>query len=96
MAALATQKGMAALALRFAILTAARTGEVLGMTWGELDLSARLWTVSAGRMKGKREHRVPLSVPAAAAAGRDCPVATIRRRSCSRPAWPCGPCPSWP
>ncbi len=55
------QKGASGLALRFAILTAARTGEVLGARWGEIDLSEKLWTVPAVRMKAKREHRVPLS-----------------------------------
>jgi integrase len=52
-----------AMALRFAILTAARTGEVIGATWSEIDLNARLWTIPAARMKGRREHRVPLSGP---------------------------------
>jgi integrase len=52
-----------ALALRFAILTAARTGEVIGATWSEIDLGDRLWTIPAARMKGRREHRVPLSGP---------------------------------
>jgi integrase len=53
--------GMAALALKFAILTAARTGEVLGMEWSEVDLQTRIWTVPARRMKAGRLHRVPLS-----------------------------------
>lgn len=65
--ALAGQKGTAALALRFTILTAARTSETTGATWGEVDLKAKVWTVPAGRMKAGREHRVPLS-PAAMAA----------------------------
>ncbi|HVC56689.1 MAG TPA: tyrosine-type recombinase/integrase, partial [Stellaceae bacterium] len=52
---------MAARALEFAILTAARTGEVLGARWGEVDLDAKVWVVPAGRMKAGREHRVPLS-----------------------------------
>jgi integrase len=52
-----------ALALRFAILTAARTGEVIRAKWPEIDLKARLWTIPAARMKGGREHRVPLSEP---------------------------------
>jgi integrase len=51
---------MAALALEFAILTAARTGEALGARWDEIDLDARLWTIPAERMKSRREHRVPL------------------------------------
>ena len=53
--------GVSARALEFAILTAARTGEVLGALWTELDLERRVWTVPAVRMKGGREHRVPLS-----------------------------------
>lgn len=53
--------GIAPRALEFAILTAARTGEVIGATWDEVDLAAKVWTVPAGRMKAKREHRVPLS-----------------------------------
>ncbi len=64
MRALAARDGAAALALRFAILTAARTGEVVGAEWREIDMDAAVWTVPAGRMKGEREHRVPLS-PAA-------------------------------
>jgi integrase len=55
------REGMAALALEFAILTAARTGEVLGAKWTEIDIDRAVWTVSAERMKGRREHRVPLS-----------------------------------
>jgi integrase len=53
--------GMAPAALEFAILTAARSGEVLGARWNEVDLAARVWTVPPHRMKGAREHRVPLS-----------------------------------
>jgi integrase len=52
---------VAALALRFAILTAARSGEVLGARWQEIDLAEAVWTVPAGRMKAGREHRVPLT-----------------------------------
>jgi integrase len=63
MAALRVADGMAAKALRFTILTTARTGEVLGATWPEIDLTARLWTVPAERMKAGKEHRVPLSEP---------------------------------
>jgi integrase len=51
----------AARALEFAILTAARTGEVIGMTWGEVDLASELWTIPALRMKAEVEHSVPLS-----------------------------------
>ncbi len=50
----------ARLALRFTILTAARTNEVLGAVWGEFDLDAGLWTIPAQRMKAEREHVVPL------------------------------------
>jgi integrase len=55
------QAGVAARALEFAILTAGRTGEVIGATWGEIDLGERLWIIPAARMKAHREHRVPLS-----------------------------------
>ena len=61
MANLAGQKTLGAEAIRFAILTAARTGEVLGMSWAEIDFDGSVWTVPAERMKTKREHRVPLS-----------------------------------
>ena len=58
--------GVGARALEFAILTAARSGEVRGATWREIDLDARLWTISAERMKAAREHRAPLSEAAIA------------------------------
>jgi integrase len=54
-------EGMGALALRFAILTAARSGEVREATWAEIDMDRRVWTVPASRMKAEREHRVPLT-----------------------------------
>jgi integrase len=66
MAELRARDGVAARALEFAILTAARTGEVIGATWAEFDLQDRLWTIPAERMKAGREHRVPLSAPALA------------------------------
>lgn len=59
-------EGMGALALRFAILTAARSGEVRGALWREIDLDARTWTIPADRMKANVEHRVPLSDAACA------------------------------
>ncbi|SFM99591.1 tyrosine-type recombinase/integrase [Methylobacterium pseudosasicola] len=59
-ASLRQQNGTSPLALEFTILTAARTGEVIGATWDEIDLAERAWTVPAERMKGGREHRVPL------------------------------------
>lgn len=55
------QKGVGARALEFAILTAARSGEVRGATWDEIDMQASTWTVPAIRMKAGKEHRVPLS-----------------------------------
>ncbi len=66
MAELRKREGFGARALEFAALTAARSGEVRGATWAEIDLERALWVVPAERMKMKREHRVPLS-PAAAA-----------------------------
>jgi integrase len=60
------QEGIAARALEFLILIAARTGEVIGARWDEFDLDERLWLIPAARMKAGREHRVPLSGPAAA------------------------------
>ena len=63
---LAAASGMGAAALRFTILTAARSGEVRGATWAEIDEEAAVWTVPAERMKAGREHRVPLA-PAALA-----------------------------
>jgi integrase len=60
------REGVAARALEFAVLTAARTGEVLLATWTEVDLKAKLWVVPAKRMKMHKEHRVPLSDAAVA------------------------------
>ena len=58
---LAKREGMAARALQFLAMTAARSGEVRGMTWAEVDLDKALWIVPAARMKAGREHRVPLT-----------------------------------
>jgi integrase len=63
-AALRSQEGVAARALEFLILTAARTGEVIGAQWDEIDLEEKTWVVPAARMKAGREHRVPLSATA--------------------------------
>jgi len=63
---LQARDAMAALALEFLILTAARTGEVIGARWSEIDLEAKVWTVPAQRMKAGRVHRVPLSERAVA------------------------------
>jgi integrase len=64
MARLRGVEGESAQALQFAILTAARSGEVRGATWQEIDVDAKTWTVPAERMKAKKPHRVPLSEPA--------------------------------
>jgi integrase len=61
MGRLREREATAALALEFCILTAARSGEVLGLRWSEIDLEKKIWTVPANRMKAGREHRVPLS-----------------------------------
>jgi integrase len=61
MAELRAQEGVAPRALEFAILTAARTGEVIGARWDEINIADRLWTIPPERMKGGRDHRVPLS-----------------------------------
>jgi integrase len=66
MAELRRQDGIGARALEFAILTGARTSEVIGARWDEFDFAERLWIVPAERMKSGREHRVPLSQPALA------------------------------
>ena len=58
------REASAALALEFCILTAARSGEVLGARWSEIDLDKKIWTVPANRMKPGRVHRVPLSARA--------------------------------
>ena len=64
MAALAADQNVAAQCLRFIIMTSCRLGEALKATWDEVDLEAAEWTIPAARMKGRREHRVPLSPPA--------------------------------
>lgn len=64
LASLGQKRGFSVLALRFAILTAARTGEVIGARWDEIDIEAGLWTIPAQRMKARRAHRVPLTAPA--------------------------------
>jgi integrase len=60
------REGIAAEAMKFLILTAARTGEVLGATWKEIDLKKSVWTIPGERMKNGKEHQVPLSAPAVA------------------------------
>jgi len=61
MSQLRSREATAALALEFVILTATRTGELLGATWNEVDLDKAVWTIPAIRMKAGKEHRVPLS-----------------------------------
>ena len=61
LASLRTREATAARGLEFLILTAARTGEVIGARWKEIDLLDKTWTVPASRMKAHREHRVPLA-----------------------------------
>ena len=70
MEALRERQGMATFALQFTILTAARSGEVRGMMWGEIDEIEKVWTVPADRMKMKVTHRVPLSDEALALLGK--------------------------
>ena len=72
MTKLSEQEGAAVRALKFAILTATRTSETRGARWDEINLAERLWTIPAARMKGAREHRVPLS---------DAAMATIERQA---------------
>lgn len=69
MTELRQQQGVAAPALEFAILTAARTGEVLAARWREFDLAEQVWVVPPERMKAGKEHRVPLSEAALAVIG---------------------------
>ncbi len=57
---LCEQEGIAARALEFTILTAARTSETIGAKYAEIDKKNKLWTVPADRMKAGKEHRVPL------------------------------------
>jgi integrase len=59
--ALELQKGVAARATEFLILTACRSGEVRGAQWSEISFTQKLWVIPAERMKGGREHRVPLT-----------------------------------
>ena len=59
-------EGYGARALEFTILTAARSGEVRGATWNEIDLDAALWTIPAERMKAGVEHQIPLAPSAIA------------------------------
>jgi integrase len=73
--------------LEFAILTAVRTGEVIGTRWGKINLAERLWTIPGERMKAGKEHRVPLSVPAMAIIGQ---MHAIRTGEFVFPGWRAG------
>lgn len=66
MAELRTRTGVSAIALEFSILTVARSGEIRGAEWSEIDLAAKTWIIPAERMKASKEHRVPLSDAAVA------------------------------
>ena len=66
MASLRGRPAVAARCLEFAILTAARSGEALGVCWDEINLAAKVWTIPAARTKATREHRVPLCARALA------------------------------
>ena len=61
LATLREQDGIAPRALEFTVLTAARTGETIGVRWSEFDIVGKVWTIAATRMKAGKEHRVPLS-----------------------------------
>lgn len=61
MAELRAKESTAARALEFTVLTAARLGEMLGATWGEIDLKGKVWSIAGERMKSGRPHTVPLS-----------------------------------
>jgi integrase len=65
-AKLRERRALAAMALEFTILTATRSGEVLGSRWHEIDMASKVWTIPKERMKAGRQHRVPLSAPALA------------------------------
>lgn len=94
MGELRQRTSVSARALEFPILTAARTGEVIGATWNEIDLQAEIWTIPAARMKGGKEHRVPFSIRAVEILKR-CPPrmeissSSVRPRTPDFPTWLC-------
>jgi integrase len=81
MAELRMREGVGARALEFTILTAARTGEVVGARWSEVDLETDTWVIPAARMKSRRERRVPLSARAVEIVG---PLSRGRELTCVR------------
>ena len=98
MATLAKEEGVSALALRFAILTAARTGEVIGARWSEIDMQAATWTVPAERMKagaGTSRSTVGRRAGRAARGGEAASQTGVRMTSSSLAARPASRCPAW-
>jgi integrase len=85
---LSKRTGVAASALGFTILTAARSGETRGVTWGEVDLKNATWTIPAQRMKAGKEHRVPLCRDAIAHLGPRCDDNTLVFESEAKPGKP--------
>jgi integrase len=86
---------LSARALEFTILTAARTAEVIGMTWNEVDLQERVWVIPSGRMKMGKEHRIALSdraVQILRGLNRDSkhvfPLSNMAMLQCLRGLWP--------
>jgi integrase len=61
LSALREKDWLASPCIEFLVLTVARSGEARGARWEEIDLVSKTWTIPAARMKGNREHRVPLS-----------------------------------
>ena len=88
MSALDERQGVSARALQFLVLTAARSGEVRGMRRAEVDLRSRVWTVPAARMKGAKEHRVPLTDRAVVLLGALAPTSAFVFPSPTDPARP--------
>lgn len=97
MTQLSVEAGVGVQALRFTILTAARTGEVIGADWREIDFDHKVWIIPATRMKAGREHRVPLSGPAMEILAQrrqawwDIEARRYRRKGAPQVAGPTGP-----
>jgi len=89
------REGITALALEFAILAVGRMGEITGARFDEINWNDKVWTIPADRMKGNREHRVPLS-PAALAVIEKARDAGVRRTTSSRTRSPAARCPTRP
>ena len=93
MNALRAREGIAARALEFTILTAARVSEAVGATWGEMDLDSATWTVPASRMKAHRLHRVALSKDAVRLLKSTCPPEARTAKAFVFPRWKDPPAP---